>query len=82
MYRILTERKNVDRVKAALGHFGFDYTLFDAQGSWHGQIENSMAIEFDGVTWETVTNVAQLIKTMNKQDAVLIQTFPTTSLLI
>jgi hypothetical protein len=82
MYRILTERKNADQVKTALGVLGFDYTVFDAQGSWHGQTENSMAIELDGISWEAVTQVACLIKALNNQQAVLIQTIPTTSLLI
>lgn len=82
MFRILTERKNVDEVKAALGDLGFNYTVFDAQGSWNGQIENSMAIELDGVSWEVAANVARLIKSMNKQEAVLVQTIPSTSLLI
>ena len=82
MYRILTERKNAEQVKAALGGFGLDYTVFDAEGSWNGQAENSMAIELDGVSWETITVVARLIKTINDQDAILIQRFPTTSHLI
>ncbi|MDP9049890.1 MAG: hypothetical protein M3O31_04080 [Acidobacteriota bacterium] len=73
---------NTEQVKAILERLGFDYTVFDAQGSWHGQTENSMAIELDGISWDAVMNVAHLIKSMNNQDAVLIQTIPTTSLLI
>ena len=82
MYRILTERKNADQVKDALRDRGFDYTVIDAEGSWRGQIEDSMAIELDGVSWDVAANIARLIKTMNEQETVLIQTIPTTSQLI
>jgi hypothetical protein len=51
MYRILTEQKKSDQVKAALGNLGFDYTVFNTQGSWYEQIANSMAIELYGASW-------------------------------
>ncbi len=82
MYRILTERKNPKKVKAVLRLLGLNYTLVDAEGSWQGQTESSIAIELDGITWRKALQVAQLIKTMNRQQAVLLQTIPTSSRLI
>ena len=36
MYRILTEEKDVDRLRATLISLGLDFTIFVAQGCWHG----------------------------------------------
>jgi len=82
MYRILTERKNLQKIKAVLRRLGLDYTLVNAEGSWQGQTESSIAIELDAITWRTTQQLAQLIKTMNDQQAVLIQTIPSSSRLI
>ena len=76
MYRILTEEKNVEQVKAALTGLGLDFTLYRACGSWHGQEENSIAIELDNIPRHLAEHVARTIKSMNGQDVVLLQEIP------
>jgi hypothetical protein len=82
MYRILTEEKNVEQVKATLTGLGLDFTLFHALGSWHGKEENSLAIELDNVSRNSAEHAAMSVKSMNDQDAVLLQEIPVVSQLI
>jgi hypothetical protein len=82
MFRILTEEKNVDEVKATLKSLGLDFTLFRALGSWHGKEENSLAIELDNAPRNSGEHAALSIKSMNDQDAVLLQEIPVVSQLI
>lgn len=82
MYRILTEEKNVDQIKTTLNGLGLDFTLFNAQGSWKGMEENSLAIELDNIPRYRAENVARIIKSMNNQEAVLLQEIPVVSQLI
>jgi hypothetical protein len=76
MYRIVTEEKNVEGIKAALAAFDLDFTLFRGVGSWRGKEEPSLAVELDRIPRETAEKVAHAIKSMNDQDAVLLQEFP------
>jgi hypothetical protein len=76
MYRIVTEDKNVEGIKAALVGFDLDFTLFRGIGSWRGKEEESVAVELDRISRETAEMVARTIKTMNDQEAVLLQEFP------
>jgi type II secretory pathway component PulC len=82
MYRILTEEKNVEQVKATLTGLGLDFTLFNAQGCWRGQRENSLAIELDNISLSRAEDAARIIKSMNKQEAILLQEIPVVSKLI
>ncbi len=82
MYRILTEEKNVDQLKAMLTGLGLDFSVFSGQGTWHGQEENSLAIELDNIPRHRAEAAARIIKSMNKQEAVLLQEIPVTSELI
>jgi hypothetical protein len=82
MYRILTEEKNVEQVKATLTGLGLDFTLYRARGTWNGREENSLAIELDNISRNLAESTARTIKSMNKQEAVLLQEFPVTSKLI
>ena len=82
MFRILTEEKNVDEVKATLKGLGLDFTLFRALGSWHGKEENSLAIELDNIPRHSAEHAAMSIKSMNDQDAVLLQEIPVKSKLM
>jgi hypothetical protein len=79
MYRILTEEKNVEQIKATLTGLGLDFTLYCARGSWHGQEENSLAIELDNISRNFAESTARTIKSINNQEAVLLQEFPVTS---
>jgi hypothetical protein len=76
MYRIVTEDKNVDEIKAVLVGFDLDFTLFRGIGSWRGKEEQSVAVELDRISREKAEMVARAIKTMNDQEAVLLQEFP------
>jgi hypothetical protein len=73
MYRIVTERKNVDSIKQALCGYGLDYTLLKGEGSWHGQVENSLIIELDNISKDVAQTAAQAIKRINSQETVLLQ---------
>jgi hypothetical protein len=73
MYRILTERKNVELVKRTLGVLGIDYTVYYGYGSWQGHAESSMAMELDNVSTDIARRAATTIKKINKQHAVLLQ---------
>jgi len=73
MYRILTERKNVELVKRTLGMLSLDYTVYYGDGSWQGRPESSMAIELDNVTIDVARQAATAIKRVNHQQAVLLQ---------
>jgi hypothetical protein len=75
MYRIVTEDKNVEGIKAALVGFDLDFTLFRGIGSWKGKEEPSVSVELDQISRETAENVARRIKIMNDQEAVILQEF-------
>jgi hypothetical protein len=76
MYRIVTEDKNVEGIKAALVAFDLDFTLFRGIGSRKGKEEQSLAVELDRISRKTAEDVARAIKMMNEQEAVLLQEFP------
>jgi hypothetical protein len=50
MYRILTEEKHAEQVKATLTGLGLDFTLYRVRGSWRGHEENTLAIELDNIS--------------------------------
>jgi hypothetical protein len=75
MFRIVTEDKNVEGIKAALVGLHLDFTLFRGLGMWRGKEEPSLAVELDRVSRRTAESVARRIKTMNDQEAVLLQEF-------
>jgi len=79
MYRILTESKNLDLVKASLAELGFNYTVYRGDGSWKGQEEHSLAIELDNITKKRARKAARLIKRVNRQEKVLLQEIPVKS---
>lgn len=82
MFRILTENANPGKIKNILVTLGLDYTIYPAQGSWHGIVENSLIIEFDNATRADVERAAMSIKMQNSQEAVLLQELPTVSWLV
>ncbi len=82
MYRILTENMSADRIKCILMTAGVDYTIFSCEGTWHGRPECSIIIELANVPQVVAESIAQIIKYMNCQEAVLVQAFPMLSTLI
>ncbi len=83
MYRILTERKNVETIKSLILDPKFDsYTILDSVGSWRGQHEDSIVIEISpSEEWQIWTDefrddvykAAKEIKELNEQEAVFVQ---------
>ena len=82
LYRILTEQKNVDRVKSLLMGYGLDYTIFYGDGAWRCIPENSMAIELANLPRALAELVARTIKHMNGQEAILLQEIPIRNILL
>jgi hypothetical protein len=82
LYRILTERSNLEQVECWLIAHGFDYTIFTGNGAWRGARENSMAIELATVTKEEATSVALSIKEMNGQEEIIVQELPILTMFI
>jgi hypothetical protein len=76
LFRIATERKNVELVKKLLCARGIDFTIFSCEGAWHGSTENSMIIELANQSKRSVERVAFAIKALNQQDAILLQEIP------
>jgi hypothetical protein len=64
MYRILTEAKNVDQLKAMLTGLGLDFSVFSGHGTWHGQEENSLAIELINIPRHRAEFAARIIKSV------------------
>ena len=83
LYRIFTERVNVEGIRDILDREFEGYTLLESMGFWKGVSEPSIGIEIDGtISEEKVRSVAEAIKQLNGQDAVLIQRVPVDSVLI
>jgi len=82
LYRILTERKNIDQVRSLLGGYGLDYSIFYGDGSWRRIPENCMSIELANVPRALAELVSISIKHMNVQEAILLQEIPTRNLLL
>ena len=75
MYRILTEDKNRDGIFAILDAQVDGYTVTPAIGSWKGQRENSLAIDFIDTPEGTVVSIAEAIRRANGQESVLVILF-------
>lgn len=85
LYRILTEDCKRDEVIALLGARNIQaFTLIPSQGYWEGNREDSLTIEIDApVTFKSeVYELAREIKTLNSQDAVLVQEIALESVLV
>ena len=80
MYRILTQRKNVEIIKKQILDPKFEsYGILNAEGCWKGQHEDAIVIELvDSDSWkdkfaEKVYEAAREIKELNEQEAVFVQ---------
>jgi len=79
LYRIHTENKNIEVIKAILQQSKFSgYTLTMGTGCWNGEEENSLTIEIyaaDTVdTKKEIEQIAKAIMLANRQDTVMIAT--------
>jgi hypothetical protein len=64
LYRILTEEKEVDQLKAALISLGLDFTIIRGLGTSHGQEGNSIVIELANTSRARTEHAARLIKSL------------------
>ena len=82
LYRIYTEDKH-DGVAESLAALSFDaLTIIRTEGYWKGQSEDSMIIEVLTDCATTVRLVAEKIRRVNDQEAVLITCHPVDSLMV
>jgi len=77
LYRLLTEDVNREGISREVGKYYPGYSLIPSQGYWEGAPESSLIIEIsipheDG---GRVRALAQRIRELNQQQAVLIQQF-------
>ena len=83
LYRIYTERTNTDKVKNTVSQDLEGFTVLNGTGYWHGQSEKSLIIEAVLTASEKnkqkIRDIAQRIKDINSQDAVLIQSLENNS---
>lgn len=77
MYRILTEDVNRETIYSILDSYVDGYTVTPSIGSWRGVRENSLAIDFVGVSANKVVAMAEAIRAANDQESVLILEFNT-----
>ena len=74
LYRIFTEDKNQSGIEGVVSKHFPGFTIYKAEGFWRLQKENTLVIEI--ITEDTdakINRVAQDIKLLNRQEAVLIQ---------
>jgi len=76
LYRIYTEDKNREDIKRTCDKYLPDYSLFYGEGVYKGHHEKSLVIEIVGedgsLAQSVIIGIAQAIKLMNQQEAVLI----------
>lgn len=75
VHRIQTEDVNRDDVLALLDQAFEAYTVNLSLGRWRGKSEPSLTIEVTGTTYEAVSKVAEDIRAMNSQEAVLVSEY-------
>jgi len=88
LYRIITQNKNRSEIITMLRRHFDGFTIYRATGYWKDTIEPALIIELDDIGDYTAQNeytfredgfgreveeVVKQIKTMNKQDCVLLQ---------
>ena len=85
--RICTENKNRGQVVIEVDKYFDCYSLFQGVGMWNGQIEHSLLIEIAVDTNHTIARAAALalandIKILNKQEAVLVEFLPSENVMV
>jgi len=85
IYRILTEDKNRKLVQDEVSRHFSGYTVYTGIGVWQGGTEKNLTIEIDTLGDDNrlaVYRIAEYIKKVNGQEAVLIQEIESKSKLI
>ncbi len=76
LYRICTENKNTDGITSIVDKYFEGFTLLSGFGFWHGILENSLTIEIYSDAFcakNNINEIAEQIKELNSQEAVLVQ---------
>jgi hypothetical protein len=74
LYRIFTEDKNHKQLERLIANYFKGFTLVKGEGFWRLQKENSLIVEIVTEDPEAkISKLAQDIKLLNKQEAVLVQ---------
>jgi len=75
--RIITENKNRDEIVSIVKYHFDGFTIIPTIGYWQGIAEKSLVVEisgyFDDTMIDGVEKIAERIKVLNNQDAVLVQ---------
>ena len=86
LYRIVTERKRLRRIRRICNRLFQGYTMYKAYGAYKGVPEKSVVIEVqsDGLPYAAlrVKEAAEEIREVNKQECVLVQSFPCLGVLV
>ena len=86
MYRFFTEYvpAHRKRVTAVLDKMIDGYTLYTAVGSWKGKQERAWIVEVidELLTRPKAKKLAEKIRSVNKQECVLVQHVPNTSFMV
>lgn len=73
LYRLYTENKNLEGIKKILNRAFESYTLLEGVGVWKGVEEKSLIIEISSrISQNYFDLVAEDIKELNEQNAVLV----------
>ena len=84
LYRIYTERKRVKAIRDIVSSHYEGYTLTGATGYWRKTREKSLIVEIitEAKELDKIRIIAEKIKSLNKQEAVLIQEIANNQLLV
>ena len=84
LYRILTEKKNVEATLELVSEYFDGFTYYEVNGMWEGQLEKSICIEISSdiafkrrigeqCSRRIVGRLCSEIRELNGQEAVLLQ---------
>lgn len=73
LYRILTENKSKRDVLAITSGYFDGFTVLEGQGYWKGKAEASLILEVETTDLVSIKRLANDIKLLNEQEAILIE---------
>lgn len=88
LYRLITENINQQRIIEIVQRYFDSFTLIPAIGYWQGQREPALIIEVcssynhPNISENNINFIAQEIKELNHQQAILIQKIESSTLLL
>lgn len=81
LYRLYTERKNIDKIKDIATKYFSGFTILTGTGFWKGEKEESLILEITGgkEEKEKVKKLGKDIKKTNDQESILFQSLKNNS---